>query len=170
MATVPRLVAWDAAGNQAEVNVPAQTFASYWRTRTFAVNDASIRRMVTPIIENTPGLKMPATPLGEFLLVNGHLRRVDAGDFVHASHDTMRRFLWRGAFLRLPLAAVEARFADHRFDIFDGRAVQRDYHLRYDLVSVQHAPIPAANSRRVLWAHYFGIYGIAVLIDHGTAL
>lgn len=170
LTAIPRLVAHDQAGNDTEVNFPVRTLASHYRTRPFVVTDAFIARIVTPIIQNTPGLKMPPTLLGEFLLVNGQLRRQDAAQLAAASHDTVPRFLWHGRFLALPHAAVEARFADHRLDIYKGKVVQQDDHLGYDLASVEHAPIPAANAGRVVWTKYFGIYGNSVLIDHGYGL
>ncbi|MGH9533230.1 MAG: M23 family metallopeptidase [Terriglobales bacterium] len=170
LSALPRLVARDQAGNQAVANFPVTTLASHYRTRPFRVSDAFIAQVVTPIIRNTPGLQMPATPLAEFLLVNGPLRQSDARQLARVSHVSAHRFYWRGAFLPLPHSAVEARFADHRLDMYDGKVVQQDDHLGYDLASVEHAPIPAANAGRVVWAKYFGIYGNSVLIDHGYGL
>ncbi len=170
LTAVPRLVAQDAAGNRTVSNFPVETFASHYRTRTFKITNAFISRVVTPIIRNTPGLQMPSTPLGEFLLVNGKLRRREARELARVSHTSVHRFLWHGGFLPLPHSAVEARFADHRLDTYHGKVVQQDYHLGYDLASVEHAPIPAANAGRVVWTKYFGIYGNSVLIDHGYGL
>lgn len=170
LTAIPRLVARDPAGNQTVTNFPVEVLASHWRTRAFQVTNAFIARVVTPILRNTPGLKMPPTLLGEFLLVNGPLRRQEAAELAQASRHTAHRFLWSGRFLALPHSAVEARFADHRLDMYDGKMVQQDFHLGYDLASVEHAPIPAANAGRVVWTKYFGIYGNSVLIDHGYGL
>ena len=42
--------------------------------------------------------------------------------------------------------------------------------MGFDLSVVQHNPIEAANDGKVVLAEYFGIYGNAVLIDHGAGL
>ena len=39
-----------------------------------------------------------------------------------------------------------------------------------NLASTAHSPVPAANDGVVVFAHYFGIYGNAILIDHGCGL
>lgn len=168
--SMPRLVARDDAGNQAAADFPASLFATKFRTRTFAIDDAFIARVVGPIIANTPALTDPGTPLQQFLLVNRDLRRTDARELAEASGQSVHRFLWHGAFLALAHATVEADFADHRLYKYDGKIVDQEDHLGYDLAVVRHTPVLAANDGRVLWAHYFGIYGNAILIDHGFGL
>ena len=39
-----------------------------------------------------------------------------------------------------------------------------------DLASVRHADIQAANSGKVIFAEYIGIYGNTVIIDHGQGV
>src|SRR5690606_24286643 len=53
---------------------------------------------------------------------------------------------------------------------YQGRAVDEQDHVGFDLSVVQRYPIEAANSGRVIYADYFGIYGNTVLIDHGAGL
>lgn len=168
--SVPQLVARDAAGNQATASFPVQLFPGKFRTRTMAIDDAFISRVVVPIIANTPSLTDPVTPLQQFLLVNHDLRRTDARLLAEAAGESVHQFLWHGAFLALAHAAVEADFADHRLYRYDGKIVDQEDHLGYDLAAVRHTPVLAANSGRVLWTHYFGIYGNAILIDHGFGL
>jgi murein DD-endopeptidase MepM/ murein hydrolase activator NlpD len=38
------------------------------------------------------------------------------------------------------------------------------------LASLQHSPVPAANAGKVVFAEPLGIYGRAVIIDHGFGL
>jgi murein DD-endopeptidase MepM/ murein hydrolase activator NlpD len=63
-----------------------------------------------------------------------------------------------------------SHFADHRTYYFEGREVDQEDHLGFDLASVTHADVPASNSGVVVMAKYFGIYGNAVVIDHGYGL
>ena len=61
-------------------------------------------------------------------------------------------------------------FADHRTYVYEGREVDRQDHLGFDLASTQRAEIEAANDGNVVLARYFGIYGNTVVIDHGHGL
>jgi len=80
------------------------------------------------------------------------------------------RVLWRGPFRQLGNSQVEANFADHRVYLYQGREVDRQDHLGYDLATTAHAPVSASNEGVVLLADYFGIYGNTIVIDHGYGL
>jgi len=54
--------------------------------------------------------------------------------------------------------------------MYDGQSVDQQDHLGFDLASTSRAEIPAANDGTVVLARYFGIYGNAVVIDHGFGL
>ncbi len=43
-------------------------------------------------------------------------------------------------------------------------------HLGYDLASLKHSPIPAANAGVVVFAAPLSIYGNTVVLDHGWGL
>jgi murein DD-endopeptidase MepM/ murein hydrolase activator NlpD len=66
--------------------------------------------------------------------------------------------------------AVESGFADRRTYVYDGRGVDYQVHLGFDLASYAQASIVAANRGRVLFADELGIYGNCVIIDHGMGL
>ena len=61
-------------------------------------------------------------------------------------------------------------FADRRTYMYLGQEVDRQVHLGFDLASVRQAEVPAANNGVVALAEYFGIYGNAVVLDHGYGL
>jgi murein DD-endopeptidase MepM/ murein hydrolase activator NlpD len=61
-------------------------------------------------------------------------------------------------------------FAAHRTYLCDGEPVDEQFHLGFDLASVRRAPIEAANDGVVALAGFFGIYGNAVILDHGCGL
>ena len=61
-------------------------------------------------------------------------------------------------------------FADRRTYIYEGQEVDQQDHLGFDLASVRHARLESANDGVVVLARYFGIYGNAVVIDHGFGL
>jgi murein DD-endopeptidase MepM/ murein hydrolase activator NlpD len=94
---------------------------------------------------------------------------MDAHKLVAFSEHTAPRFLWKGAFLRLP-AKTEASFADFRTYLHDGQPVDHQTHLGFDLAGLEHMPVRAANDGVVVFAGFLGIYGNAVVIDHGCGL
>ncbi len=67
-------------------------------------------------------------------------------------------------------SALKANFAQTRSYLYDGREVDRQTHLGLDLASTAHAPVPAPNSGRVVFAGWMTLYGNAVIIDHGYGL
>lgn len=166
----PTVIAEDDAGNRTTANIPGKTFPATYKARPIPIDDNFISHVVMTIIANMPRLVARQDPLQNFLLVNHDLRRTETQQLVDISSKTEPKFLWQGAFVQMPNSQVEAHFADHRLYIYHGQQVDDEFHLGYDLASIRHAPIPAANSGRVVWAKYFGIYGNCVLIDHGYGL
>ena len=67
-------------------------------------------------------------------------------------------------------STVESRFADDRTYTWQGKKVDEQTHLGFDLAKLQHSPVPASNDGRVIWADDLGIYGNCIVIDHGFGL
>ncbi|MCK5340049.1 MAG: M23 family metallopeptidase, partial [Desulfobulbaceae bacterium] len=78
--------------------------------------------------------------------------------------------LWDGRFSRLPRSSRRAGFADHRSYYYQGRKIDHQVHLGIDLASVRNAEVSAANSGKVAFAEYLGIYGNVVILDHGQGV
>ncbi len=123
-----------------------------------------------PEIRTRAGLRGGGDLLADYLTVNGDLRRRNADRLGELVAGSAGEPLWRGTFVALPGAQVMSPFADRRTYLYEGREVDRQVHLGYDLASVRQAEVPAANDGRVVLARYFGIYGNAVVIDHGYGL
>jgi murein DD-endopeptidase MepM/ murein hydrolase activator NlpD len=167
--TPARIVARDDAGNQAVATFTYRVFPKKFHTDTIAVDDAYIERVITPILSETPGLGDEGSPLNNFLEVNGHLRQVDSERLRELSKQTASAFLWSQPFIRLP-SKTEAHFADYRTYTYNGQVVDHQTHLGFDLAGLEHMPVLAANDGRVVMAEYFGIFGNALVIDHGCSL
>jgi len=168
----PDVVAFaeDDAGNRAEaafVNgykpVPAPADA-------IQVSDAFLAKVVPAIAAQSPEVPAAGPLLDQYLWINSNLRRSNLAAVRALCADTAERFLWRGAFMQMPNTARMASFAQPRTYLYQGREVDRQTHLGLDLASTAGAPVPAANAGRVLLAGWFGIYGNAVLLDHGYGL
>ncbi len=103
-----------------------------------------------------------------FLKINRDMRRQNNQALADLRLKTEERFLWSGPFLRY--GKTESMFADTRNYIYNGKAIDRQTHLGFDLSDVQHVAVQAANDGKVVWADDLGIYGNCVVIDHGYGL
>src|SRR5690606_3520034 len=65
---------------------------------------------------------------------------------------------------------VESAFADHRTYFHNGREIDQQVHLGFDLAVTAAVPIVAANAGTVVYADYLGIYGNCVILDHGLGV
>jgi hypothetical protein len=121
-------------------------------------------------MSHSPSIQDQGDLIKTFLEINGKLRRANHDQIAELSRKSAPRFLWDGAFLQLSNSQVESLFADHRTYVYQGKEVDRQDHVGFDLSVTQQYPIEAANDGVVLLADYFGIYGNTVLIDHGCGL
>ncbi len=165
-----RLVAADPVGNQAEAAFVDQWFPHPPRTDTIHLTDAFMHKAVSEIMSQTPDLEDTGDLLQNYLQINGGLRRENARKLREMGAASKPRFLWHQAFLPLPGGQVMSHFADQRTYEYQGRTVDHQTHLGYDLATVRQDAVPAANHGIVVLARYFGIYGNAVVIDHGYGL
>lgn len=171
--TVPHIVARDDAGNQTLASFNYKIFPKKFHTDTIALDKTDggqfLEKVVPPIMSQTADLHDEGSLLKNFLEINGHLRQEDAQKLVELSHETSPTFLWKGAFIRL-LGKNEALFADYRTYTYKGEAVDHQTHLGFDIAGHEHMPVRAANDGTVVYAGYLGIYGNAVVLDHGCGI
>jgi murein DD-endopeptidase MepM/ murein hydrolase activator NlpD len=86
------------------------------------------------------------------------------------SKKTAPRMLWSEAFQPLGNAKVEAKFADSRTYVYDGKDVDHQTHLGFDLAVTVHIPVAAANRGVVVHASDLGIFGNCIVLDHGLGV
>jgi murein DD-endopeptidase MepM/ murein hydrolase activator NlpD len=172
--TPVRLVAKDPAGNAAAAEFAYRAFTATFSRRRLPVDDAFFKKVVPPILEATPSMKLPAgTPeerLEAFLKINGDLRRANETQIEELARGTSPEMLWRGTFTRMGRAKAEAVFADYRTYVYDGREIDQQVHLGADLASTRGAAITASNTGHVVYAGFLGIYGNCVILDHGMGV
>jgi murein DD-endopeptidase MepM/ murein hydrolase activator NlpD len=102
--------------------------------------------------------------------ITSELRRTNLAQIAALATTTDERFMWSGGFLQMPNTQLRANFAEQREYVYKGKAIDHQTHLGLDLASLAHAPVPAANAGRVVFAGWLGIYGNAVIVDHGYGL
>lgn len=163
----PGLTAVDEAGNTATRGFTHHFNDRQFRNDTIRLSDGFLENKMPEFVNDAPG---DLTPLERFLKVNRDVRAANRAAMYEICSRTSPEPLWRGTFLRLPNAANRAGFADRRDYVYNGDVVDHQTHLGIDLASVQAAPVPAANTGRVAWTGNMGIYGNAVVLDHGLGL
>ncbi|MEW6322610.1 MAG: M23 family metallopeptidase [Acidobacteriota bacterium] len=168
------VVARDAAGNEARAAVDHRAFARTFARSRIVVDDRFIGRVVPAIAAANPSLGIDTASreglLAGFLTVNGDLRRRNNDTIAALAARTHPEMLWADAFAQLGNTAVQSRFADDRTYVHDGRDIDRQVHLGFDLASTAQAPVAAANRGVVIWAKDLGIYGNTVVLDHGLGV
>jgi len=165
-----RLTAEDGAGNQIEIAFVDQFFLKPPKLDNIEVTDAFIGKVVPEILSQSPNIKDRGNLLDNYLAINSELRQKNAETLKSLAAKSKPAFLWSQPFLMMPNGQVMARFADRRTYQYQGRTIDHQDHLGYDLAVTKQSPVPAANRGIVVYARYFGIYGNAVVIDHGYGL
>ncbi|HSW39934.1 MAG TPA: M23 family metallopeptidase [Acidobacteriota bacterium] len=165
-----RLTAEDAAGNVAERTFIDNFSPRMFRSDQMGVSDAFLNKVVPEILSQSPEITEQGTLVDSYILINRELRRINDETLKNLSRNTSPSFLWTRNFIMMPNSKVTALFGDRRTYLYEEKEIDHQVHLGIDLASVRQAPIPAANSGRVVYAGYLGIYGITVVIDHGYGL
>ena len=165
-----RLVAEDELGNRAESAFLDRFFAKPLKTSQIRLDDRFLQKVVPEIAGRTPQITAGDDLLATYLEINGDLRRINAEELQQLAARSEPRFLWRDVFLQQPNTQVMDQFAARRTYTYDGKTVDTQDHLGFDLASVRRAPVLASNDGKVVMARYFGIYGNTVVLDHGFGL
>jgi murein DD-endopeptidase MepM/ murein hydrolase activator NlpD len=164
-----RVMARDEAGNQSFVSLPFLLKKKKFRSDKMSLGDNFLLQKMPEFESIYPSLK-GKTPLEVFQFVNSQLR-LQNEDFIRSVCRTVTpKQLWHDAFLRMKNASPMALFGDRRTYMYQGKAVGESVHQGVDLASTAHAPIEAANDGTVVFTGPLGIYGNAVIIDHGLGL
>jgi len=62
------------------------------------------------------------------------------------------------------------RLADHRTYYYQDKEIDKQVHLGVDIASTERIGVQAANTGKVVFADYLGIYGNMVILDHGQGV
>ncbi len=144
-----------------------KVFPKKFRTSTIKLESMNIDRIVNQIDHEH---KIPGDLEQRFVYINSVMRKENNKTLSDLRLQTEPKFLWTGAFLPMVDSTVESRFADDRTYTWQGKKVDQQTHLGFDLAKLAHSPIPASNDGRVIWAQDLGIYGNCIVIDHGFGL
>lgn len=167
--TTPKAVAVDAAGNRREVNFHTVVKPRHFADKTLVLDDAFLQRKVPEILAATGS--PPQTDLVEgYLFINRTIRKQSEERIREATRTSAKTPLWDGAFMRQPNSSPLSGFADRRSYVYQGKTIDSQTHLGFDLASLRQSPVTAASNGTVVFAGPLGIYGDAVILDHGLGI
>ena len=129
------------------------------------VDDKFMQKVVNELDPNGSG-----DMVARFVKINSQMRIANNKTLSDLRLKTEPKFLWSQVFLRQPGAKNEAMFADDRTYIYQGKKIDEQTHLGYDLAVTQHVGVQAANDGKVVYAAPLGIYGNCIVVDHGYGL
>jgi murein DD-endopeptidase MepM/ murein hydrolase activator NlpD len=161
------LYASNPTGAMAKSGFWYKVFPKQFRKSTIELEKMNLERMVTQI---DPEHKLQGDLVQRFVQINNDMRKVNNKTLADLRFQSEQKFLWSGAFLPMVDSTVESRFADDRTYTWEGKKVDQQTHLGFDLAKLAHSPIPASNDGKVMLAENLGIYGNCVVIDHGFGL
>ena len=162
------IVATDKAGNTREMRLSYELKNVKYKKSTIAVSDNFFQNKVVPLLKDVS--KRNGSVKDVFIAVDKGVRKENEDLITEVTSKTTPKILWEGAFHQLSNSKVEANFADARTYTYNGEPIDTAFHLGYDLSVTRHYPIEAANSGVVAWTGDLGLYGNAVIIDHGLGL
>ena len=166
--TAPVVYATNPGGNEATARISFQFPKSEqpkYRVRDLPVDDHFMQKVVNELDPNGSGdLAI------RFVKINSEVRRANNKTLSDLRLKTEARFLWSQSFMQQPNTKVEANFADVRNYIYQGKKIDQQVHLGYDLSSTQHVDVLASNDGKVVYAAPLGIYGNCIVLDHGYGL
>ena len=166
--TEPMVYATGPGGDEAHgkmvINFPKREQPKY-RVRDLQIDDKFIEKVVNELDPNGSG-----DMVERFVRINSEMRKANNQTLADLKNKTEPRFLWSQPFQQQPNTKVEANFADVRNYIHNGKKIDQQTHLGYDLSSTQHVGVEASNDGHVVWAAPLGIYGNCIVLDHGYGL
>ncbi len=166
--TIPVVYATNAAKTEVTgsmiIELPKKEQPKY-RVRDLPLDDKFLQKVVNELDPAGSG-----DLVSRFLKINSEMRRANNQTLADLRHKTEPRFLWSQAFQQQPNSKVESNFADVRNYIYQGKKIDQQTHLGYDLSVTQHVGVEASNDGKVVWAAPLGIYGNCIVVDHGYGL
>jgi murein DD-endopeptidase MepM/ murein hydrolase activator NlpD len=166
-----KLFARDVTGEEATSDFDRMTFMKPFKKSTIPLDDKFIDRVVPAILAGTTEVAPTGSTIEKFVVINNELRQKNNAKIHSMAAQTAPEMLWNGqVFHPFGNTKAEAAFADFRTYTYQGKEVDKQVHLGFDLASFANTSIVAANRGKVLYASELGIYGNCVIIDHGMAV
>ena len=165
----PVVVATDEAGNRQQATVGIVVKPRVFADKKLELSQDFLARKV-PELLHANGMPDGPDLVDGYLRINRELRAKTELRLREICRESAAKQLWEGGFLRLPNSAPLSGFADRRSYVLDGKVIDNQTHLGFDLASLRGSPVPSANAGKVVFAGPLGIYGDTVIVDHGLGV
>jgi murein DD-endopeptidase MepM/ murein hydrolase activator NlpD len=162
--TMPVAFVRNIAGTEATTTFWVKVFPKKFRESNIELNDKELQKVDSELDPEGTG-----SLIERFVKLNREMRRANNQQIYDLRTKTENRILWSGPFEPMK-GARESYFADRRSYFYNGRKVDEQVHLGFDLAQTTNMPVLAANSGNVIYADRLGIYGNCVILDHGYTL
>ena len=157
----------DMAGNATIIPFTSVFKQANQKRDTINIGDGFLNNKIPEFQQHYP--EMQGEFIDKYLFANSTIRDQNNKKISDLCKNPYSERLWQGHFLRMP-GSSRAGFADHRTYYYRGNAVDQQVHLGMDIASTSRAEARAANSGKIVFADYLGIYGNMVLVDHGQGV
>lgn len=161
------VVATDLAGNEAKAPFTMNLHVRKIVSDKITVSDEFLSAKLPEFDSHYPELS--GTPVEQYVKVNNEIRLANYKKIQEVCSKFQPERLWDGRFLRMD-GSPRAGYADHRAYLHNGEKIDEQVHLGVDIASLEHANVEAANRGVVVFADYLGIYGNAIILDHGQGI
>lgn len=162
-----RVIAVDQAGNEGKAIFSMNFKNAKDKKDRINISDGFLKKKLPEFQEHYPEMK--GSDIEKYLYVNNKVRISNAEKIAEICSNTVSEQLWHDRFIRMP-GAGKAGFADQRTYYYQNKSIDHQTHLGMDIASTARVAIKAANSGKVIFAEYLGIYGNTVILDHGQGL
>jgi murein DD-endopeptidase MepM/ murein hydrolase activator NlpD len=166
--TVPNVFASTGAGN--DVTSPINIQFPKKEQPVYTVHDLQISDHFIQKVDGELDPNGSGDPLTRFVRINNEMRKANNKVLSDLRFKTADKFLWSQPFARQAHSQAEATFADVRNYIYQGKKIDQQVHLGYDLAVTERIGVEASNDGRVVYAAPLGIYGNCIVVDHGYGL
>ena len=166
----PAVYLWakDRAGNFSRTTFYHHIRKKRFRKEKINITDKFLSRMLDYFSFYT--MDSEESDIEKYRKINNDLRKESHQTFYQLKENSNPERLWEGPWLRMKNAANMSRFGNRRYYYYKGEKIDEQVHLGVDLASLANSPVQAANNGRVIFAEKNGIYGLAVVLDHGQGL
>jgi murein DD-endopeptidase MepM/ murein hydrolase activator NlpD len=164
---VAQVIALDKAGNRASISLPTILQKTVQKSDQITIDDGFLTAKIPEFQEHYP--EMTGDPKEKYLYINNTVRLQNNEKILSVCQNPHPERLWQGRFFRMP-GSPRAGYADHRTYIYKGEPFDKQVHLGVDIAQTERTEVRAANKGKVVFAEYLGIYGNAVILDHGQGI
>jgi murein DD-endopeptidase MepM/ murein hydrolase activator NlpD len=166
--TIPNVFAANGAGN--DVTSPIVVQFPKKEQPVYTVHDLQVSDRFIQKVDGELDPNGSGDPVSRFVRINNEMRRANNKVLSDLRFKTADKFLWSQPFARQSHSQAEATFADVRNYIYQGKKIDQQVHLGYDLAVTERIGVEASNDGRVVYAAPLGIYGNCIVVDHGYGL